>query len=385
MKASSMYPADKIRDKEWVHKMGHTPSIMDYSRFNYVAQPEDKIAPDDLIPKIGPYDKWATHWGYAPIPGAKTPEEEKKTLDAWAREQDDKPYLRFSTEGQNNTDPGDETEAVGDGDAVAATTLGMKNLSRVSEMLMKATNYKTGDPFDELEEVYGRMISQWSLEMGHVIRVIGGEDSQQKHIGQQGPRFVTVAKAKQAEAVKFLMNNAFTVPSFMIQPDILRRIQVTGVVARVQTMQSGIMGQLLQAARLDRMAEQVALDGPSVAYSPLEFLTDLRAGVWSELAKPGTTVNIYRRNLQRAYLDNMDSRLNGVNGSAEVRSLVRGELKALDKQIQAAQPAATDSLTKLHLQDCRDEIATMLDRLVPRDAAAPGGGGRGGRGGGIRH
>jgi hypothetical protein len=249
-------------------------------------------------------------------------------------------------------------------------------------MLMKATNFKTGEPFDELEEVYGRMISQWSLEMGHVVKVIGGEDSQQKHIGQNGPRFVTVAKTKQAEAVRFLLDNAFTVPSFMIQPQILRRIQATGVIARVQGMQSGLMGQLLQAARLDRMAEQVALDGPAVAYSPLEFLTDLRKGVWSELDKPGTAINVYRRNLQRAYLDNMDSRLNGANGSPEVRALVRGELKVLDAQLKAAQPAATDTLTKLHLQDCRDEIATMLDRLVPRDASpAGGGGGRGGRGG----
>jgi len=384
MKSSSTYTIEQIRDPKWVHENGHTPSLMDYSRFNYVAQPEDKIAEDDLIPKIGPYDKWATHWGYAPIPGAKTPEEEKATLDKWAREQDDKPYLRFSTAGGSGTDPGDETEAVGDMDAVKATTLGLKNLSRVSESLMKATNYKTGEPFDELEEVYGRMVSQWSLEMGHVLKVIGGEDSQQKHIGQEGPRFVTVPKARQAEAVQFLLNNAFTVPTFMIQPEILRRIQATGVVSRVQQMQSSIMGQLLQAQRLDRMSEQVALDGPSVAYSPLEMLTALRAGVWSELAKPGTAINIYRRNLQRSYLDNMDSRLNGANGSPEVRALVRGELKALDKQIAAAQPTATDSLTKLHLQDCRDEIATMLDRLVPREAT-PGGGGRGGRGGGIRH
>ena len=121
-----------------------------------MAQPEDRIDPIDLIPKIGPYDKWATMWGYKPIPGAKTSEEEKPTLDKWAREQDEKPYLRFSTEGGAATDPGDETEAVGDGDAVKATTLGIKNLARVSENLIKATSYKTGDPWDELEEVYGR-------------------------------------------------------------------------------------------------------------------------------------------------------------------------------------------------------------------------------------
>jgi hypothetical protein len=380
MKASSTYTIEQIRDPKFVAENSHTPTLMDYSRFNYVAQPEDKIAAADLIPKIGPYDKWATMWGYKPIPGAKTPEEEKPTLDAWAREQDTKPYLRFSTEGQGGTDPGDNTEAVGDGDATKATALGIKNLARVSEVLMKATSYKSGEPWDELEEVYGRMVGQWTTEMGHVVRVIGGVDSQQKHIGQQGVRFTTVAKNKQAEALQFLIDNAFTTPTFMIRPDILRRIQPTGIITRVQGMQSGIMSQLLQAARLDRMAEQAALDG-ALAYSPLQFLTDLRAGVWSELAKPGTTINVYRRNLQRSYLDNMDARINGAGLSPEVRSLARGEVKALDRQLAAALPTTTDELTRRHIQDCRDEIATMLDPTVPRPAAGAAGAGRGGRGG----
>jgi hypothetical protein len=346
-----------------------------------VAQPEDRIPPPDLIPKIGPYDKWATMWGYSPIPGAKTPEDEKPTLDKWAREQDEKPYLRFSTEGGAGTDPGDNTEAVGDADAVKATTLGLKNLGRVSEVLLKATTSKTGDPYTELNEVYGRMVSQWSLEMGHVVKLIGGIDSKQQHIGQEGLRFTTVPKARQIEALQFLLANAFTTPSFMIRPEILRRIQASGVIARVQGLQSGVMSSLLQSARLDRMAEQLAIDGPTVAYSPLQFLADLRAGVWSELAKPGTPITIFRRNLQRSYLDNMDGRLNGSEGSSEVRSLVRGEILALDRQLKAALPGVTDEVTRRHLQDCVDEIATMLDPLVPRPAGGAGGAGRGGRGG----
>jgi hypothetical protein len=188
-----------------------------------------------------------------------------------------------------------------------------------------------------------------------------------------------VAKNKQAEALQFLLDNAFTTPTFMIRPEILRRIQPTGVIARVAGMQSGIMSQLLQAQRLDRMAEQATLDG-AAAYSPLDFLTDLRMGVFSELAKPGTPIIIYRRNLQRSYLDNMDSRINTPGGSDEVRSLARGEVKALDKQLAAALSAAPDELTRRHIQDCRDQIATMLDPLVPRPTTAAGAG-RGGRGG----
>jgi len=386
MKASSTYTIEQVRDPKWVKEMGHTPTLMDYSRFNYVAQPEDKIDPADLIPKIGPYDKWATHWGYAPIPGAKTPKDEKATLDKWAREQDEKPYLRFSTEGNDGTDPGDETEAVGDMDAVRATALGLKNLSRVSEMLLAATSSRVGDPWSELEEVYGRMVSQWQTELNHVVRVVGGFNSQQKHIGQNGVRFTIVPKQTQADAVKFLLNNAFQTPQFMIQPDILRRIQTTGVVERIRTAQNGMMGGLLQSARLDRMVEQVALDGPA-AYSPIEFLTELRKGVWSELANPAQPVIIYRRNLHRSYLDTIDSRLNGPTApSDEVRALLKGELRALDGELTTALSRVTDDLTKRHLQDCKDQIAIILDPRAMRDrgGAAGAAGGRGGGGGGAR-
>src|SRR5262249_5446076 len=157
---------------------------------------------------------------------------------------------------------------------------------------------------------YGRMVSQWQTELNHVVRVVGGFDSQQKHIGQQGVRFKTVSKERQAVAVQFLLQNAFQTPTFMIQPDILPRIQATGVVARVRTAQNSVLGNLIQEARLDRMADQTALDG-SEAYSPLQLLADVRKGVWSELSTPSTPINIYRRNLQRSYLDTIDSRLNG--------------------------------------------------------------------------
>ena len=385
MKSSSTYTIAQIRDPKWVKEMGHTPSIMDYARFNYVAQPEDRIPAADLIPKVGPYDKFAVHWGYAPIPDAKTPDQEKPTLDKWAREQDEKPYLRFSTEGQGGSDPGDETEAVGDIDAVAATTLGLKNLSRVSEMLMGATSTRTGDPWNDLGEVYGRMVSQWTTEMNHVARVVGGFSSQQKHIGQNGVRFETVARVRQEDAVRFLIANAFKTPEFMIRPEILRRIEPTGIVSRVRTAHTSILNNLLQAARLDRMVEQTALDG-AVAYPPVAFLGDMRQGIWLELSKPGTAIDIYRRNLQRAYLGTIDDRLNnGPEPTDEVRALLKGELRVLDRQLQTALTAmgpAGDDSTRRHLEDSRDEIARILDprAMRTRPATPAAGAGRGGGG-----
>ena len=385
LKASSLYTVAQVRDPKFVKDMGFVPSIMDDARFNYVAQPEDGMDPNDLIPKIGPYDKFAIAWGYKPVPNAKNPDQEEPTLNQWAREQDAKLYLRFSTEGASASDPGENEDAVGDSDAVASTTLGLKNLSRVSDMMMKATSTKVGDPWDDLEAVYGRMVGQWSAEMSHVVKIVGGFESQQVHIGQQGMRFKTVPKAKQAEALQFLLNNAFNAPAFMIRADVLRLIQPSGAVDRVRTAQSAILASLLQNQRLDRMTEQLTIDGATVAYSPLQYLQDLRAGIWSELSKPGAAITIYRRNLQRAYLRDMDQKLNGTPvSSAEIRMLVKGELHALDHQLQTALAApGADENTRRHLADCHDEIATILDPRVPRNetpAAAPAIGGRG-RGG----
>lgn len=381
MKASSMYTLEQVRDKNWVKENGHTPTLMDYSRFNYVAQPEDGIAIEDLVPKIGPYDKWATHWGYAPIAGVKKAEDEKKTLDTWAREQDAKPYLRFSTAGGAG-DPGNNTEAVGDADAAKATALGVKNLARLTDMLLTATTTQPGDPYDELTEMYGAILGQWTTEMNHVTQVVGAVESQQKHIGQQGVRFTTMSKQRQSDAVSFLLNSAFATPTFLVKPELLRRMEPTGVINRIRTAQNSVMNSLLQSARLDRMVEQAALE-PATAYTPVQFLGDVRKGIWSELATPAKPIDTFRRNTQRVYLDVMDNRLNGAEPSDEVRALLKGELKALRGQLTGAIATQTDVASKRHLEDARDQIDITLDPKAQRvRAAAPALAGRGGFAGG---
>lgn len=383
-KASSTYTVAQVRDPKWVKENGFVPSIMDDARFNYVTQPEDGMDAADLIPKVGPYDKFAITWGYKPVPTAKTPDQEKAALDQIVKEQETKSYLRFSTEGAAASDPGENTEAVGDADAVTATTLGMKNLSRVAAMIFPATSTKVGDPWDDLEAVYGGLVSQWSSEMSHVVKLVGGIESQQIHIGQTGSRFKTVPKLKQMEALNYVLANAFQVPAFMIDKEVLRRIQPSGAVDRVRAAQAAVLNSLLQNARIDRMTEQLTIDGPTIAYSPLQFLTDVRNGVWAEATKPGTAISIYRRNLQRAYLENMDQKLNAAGNNSEIRMLAKGELRALDKQLQTALAAATlDENTRRHLADAREEIATILDpraqHAAPDPAPAAGAGrGRGG-------
>ena len=360
MKASSMYTLANVRDPKWVKANGHTPTLMDYSRFNYVAQPEDGIAVEDLIPKIGPYDKWATMWGYKPIPGATSSDAEKKTLDEWARQQDQTPWYRFSTEGSAGSDPGELTEAVGDADAVAATTLGMKNLERIAGMLLTATTTKGGDPYSDLEEVYGRVLGQWSLEMNHVAAIVGGYNSQQKHIGQNGVRFQLIPRARQEGAVRFLLDNAFKPPKWALNPEILRRIEPVGVLDRIEASQGRVLNSLLSSARINRLVEQEAIDGTS-AYAPLDFLADVRKGVFSELYA-GAAVDAYRRNLQRAYVETLSSRVNGPQAAADdVRAFFRGELKTLDTDLGAVAGRVQDRATQLHVQDLRMQIAKAFD------------------------
>ncbi|HSC28729.1 MAG TPA: zinc-dependent metalloprotease [Vicinamibacterales bacterium] len=371
MKASSMYPASRVRDREWVRKMGHTPTLMDYSRFNYVAQPEDNIDVADLVPGIGPYDKWATMWGYKPIPGARTPDEEEKTLDEWARQQDQTPWFRFSTAGSAGTDPGELTEAVGDEDAVASTTLGLKNLERVAGMLLTATTGRPGEPFDDLSEVYGRMLGQWALEMNHVAAIVGGFQSQQKHTGQQGVRFVPIPRDRQTTAVRFLNENAFETPAWTVNAEILRRIEPSGVLDRVRSSQQRVLNSLLSSPRLLRLVEQEMLDGAQ-AYRPLDFLADVRRGVWSEIydGQPAQ-VDAFRRNLQRAYVETLAERVNGRQAALDdARAFFRGELKILDADLQTALARTTDPETRMHIDDVRGQIARALDPAVQEAAAA---------------
>jgi hypothetical protein len=366
MKASAEYTADKVRNPEWLKTMSHTPTLMDYSRFNYVAQPEDNIPVEDLIPKIGPYDKWATMWGYKPIPGARTPDEEKPTLDQWAREQDSKPYLRFSTADSRGSDPGENTEAVGDQDAVASTALGIKNLHRVADMLLPATSFK-GDPYDDLEELYGRMLGQWATELNHVTQIVGGFDSQQKHAGQDGVRFVMVPRARQAAAVKFINDNAFATPTWAIRPEILRRIEPSGALDRVNNAQERVLNSLLSNARFSRLVEQEAIDG-AAAYRPADFMADVRHGIWAEIDHPGVVhIDAYRRNLQRSYIDVLAGKLNGRTPvTDDYRGMIRMELRDLSAALGTASARATDRMTRAHLADARDQIAKALDpKFVP--------------------
>ena len=374
MKGSSMYPVDSLRSKTWVAKMGHSPSIMDYARFNYVAQPEDRIAVSDLVPKVGPYDRYAVKWGYTPIPGATSPEDERKTLDQWSRMQDSVPWFRF---GGGAVDPGEQSEAIGDADAVKATRLGFKNLERIIALVVPAsTADKTAD-YSLLRETYTGVLNQWATEAQHVTRVVGGLNRQEKMVSQSGPVWTGVLRARQKEAVKFLNDEVFTTPTSLIKTDILRKLESDGNINRITGAQSRALSSLVANAKLQRMVEFEALAVDKGDVYPLgEMLTDLRRGLWKEIYS-GVAIDAYRRRLQTLYLEQMATKikppaptaadaafaalLGAVLGNTrDFRPLLKDEMRTLDRELATAADKSDDRATRAHIADARDQIKAML-------------------------
>jgi len=373
---SSTYPADSVRSASWVARMGHSPSIMDYSRFNYVAQPEDNIPIENLVPGIGPYDKFAIMWAYTPIPSAHTSDQERPTLDQWARMQDTIPWYRFSE--NNEGGYGTLNEAVGDADPVKSTTLGFKNIRRVVTYI-SAAGTRAGEDNDDLRELYDRTVGQWATEAGHVATVVGGESVQYKSGSQTGSVYTPLSRARQQEAMRFLNENVFQTPSYLIQPGIARRIEAGGMITRITNAQNRVLTGLLNDARLNRLLENEALAASkSDAYSLAAMLEDLKRGVWTELDASRVSIDPYRRTLQNQFLSQFNTNINpppppttpvqnfpGATPPAplleDARNELRGELVGLRADIRRAIPRAADRETRLHLEGAEHQIGEILD------------------------
>jgi hypothetical protein len=372
---SSTYPADSVRSATWVERMGHAPSIMDYSRFNYVAQPEDNISVSDIVPRIGPYDKFAIMWGYTPLPSARTADQERPTLDQWARMQDTIPWYRFSE--NNEGGYGTLNEAVGDADPVKSTGLGFRNLRRVVTYISAAAT-RPGEDNDDLRELYDRTVGQWATEAGHVATVVGGDAVQYKSGSQTGAVYTPLSRARQQDAMRFLNENVFQTPTYLIQPEIARRIEAGGMITRITNAQARVLNGLLNDQRLNRLLENEALaSSRNDAYSLASMLSDLQRGIWTELDRSQVTIDPYRRTLQNQFLSQINAKLNpspttpvftpppGFTPPAplleDARNELRGELVSLRAEVRRAIPKAADRETRLHLEGADYRIGEILD------------------------
>jgi len=345
---------------------------MDYARFNYVAQPGDSAC---LMWGIGPYDYFAIDWGYRRIP-APSPDAERPMLDSLARQQDAQPWDRWIGDGEP-VDPRIITEALGD-DPVKASGYGVRNIKRLVPMLIPATTGDRLDNYDRLDDLYAELISQWAREMNHVAVVVGGVYQFTKYAGQTGRVYQPVPRAKQAEAVQFLNDNVFTTPSFFFDPEILRRIEPTGFVERVRQRQTAVLNLVFQDSRLSRLAEQSATQPGS--YTITDLFGDVRRGIFAEFGTGPVRVDEYRRNVQRAFVDQMERLIStplvtplppgftpfaGFTPPpprpADARAQARLELVDLQTTLRGAQARASDRTTRAHVVDLLARIDQILN------------------------
>ncbi|MBO3698729.1 zinc-dependent metalloprotease [Roseivirga sp. E12] len=369
--SSNAYPVDSLRSASFTQRMGTAPSIMDYARFNYIAQPED--AGVALMPEVGAYDKYAISWGYRPILDADSPEAEVPTLRRWIEEKNGDPLYRYGRQGNAN-DYTAQSEDLGD-DAMKASDYGIANLKRIMTNLRDWT-YVPGSDYTELQEMYGEVRSQFNRYMGHVGRYVGGVKENYKTADQDGLVYTHAPKAKQKEAVKFITDNLFNTPKWMLDQEIIGRLQDYGAVESMRSLQVNAMNSLLEWRKLGRVIENDAMNG-SDAYSITELFSDVRNGIWSELSR-GRTIDTYRRNLQRAHIERLELLMTGEMPSvpaqfrrffgpgidasqSDIRPVVRAELKTLQSRVRAAIPRTADRMSKIHLEDALERIKNILD------------------------
>ncbi|WP_417370792.1 zinc-dependent metalloprotease [Gelidibacter japonicus] len=363
MAASHAYDVESYRNGAFTQEHGIAASIMDYARYNYIAQPGDENI--RFVRQIGPYDHYVTNWGYRWIPGATT-EGETPTLDQWVMDKADDPRYKYGKQ-SSRFDPSSQTEDIGN-NSIKASTYGLKNLKYVAEHLPAWTSDKTND-YDDLKELQGELLSVWNRYMGHVTTHIGGVYEDTKKPNQGGVIYTPASKADQKAAMAWLQENTFSTPTWMVNFKILRNIDHTGYTETFRNAQARHLNNLLDFEVLGRLIDGTAISKDN--YSVLEMLQDLRKGIWKELNN-NQTVDVYRRNLQRAYIDRMAFLMTeelkpgrGVSAynvnQSDVRAFVRGELNTLKTQLNGRKNTVANTETKYHYQDAVKRIELILD------------------------
>ena len=372
MGSSCAYKVEDLRDAAFTQKYGTAPSIMDYARFNYVAQPEDTGVA--LMPNIGVYDKYAIAWGYKPI--LDTPAEaEKETLNSWILEHAGDPMYRFGHQQVGDVvDPSSQTEDLGD-DAILASTYGIKNLKRIVPNLIEWTT-ESGEDYSDLSDMYGQLLSQFGRYMGHVANNIGGVYEQYKTADQAGAVYIYVDKEHQKNALEFINTQLFKTPQWLLDPAIFERIEYSGSIERIRRLQERSLKTILSLGKMARMIENETMNGYK-AYTLRSMTRDLRTGIWSELYS-GRKIDTYRRNLQRAHIDRLAYLMTAENQSkrrgsdyvkstavntsqSDIRAIVRAELKTLRNLINSNISKTANSMNNIHLRDAVERINLILD------------------------
>ncbi len=370
--SSAAFPVDSLRSSAFTDKYGTSPSIMDYARFNYVAQPGDGVT--NLMPDIGAYDKWSVQWGYSALLDADSPDAERETLNRWVLDRAGDPLYFYGRQGPR-VDPRSQNEDLGD-DAVKASDYGIANLKVILDELINWTAEDAKD-YGELSELYGQVTIQWNRYIGHVAANVGGHYENFKTYDQDGVVYSPVPASIQRNAMDWLSRQAFVTPHWILNNDILRRIEGVGAMDRIRRYQVGAVNTLLNPIRIGRLMETEALANGTDVYTFSELLGDLRDGIWTELPR-ASRIGPFRRNLQRGYVERLGYLMTEESptvssflvsfgmapvdvSQSDIRAYVRGELNSLKTAVNRVARRTNDSITKLHLEDISIRIDDILD------------------------
>lgn len=370
--SSAAVPVEKLRDKAWVEANGHTPSIMDYARFNYVAQPEDNISIKGIYPRIGEYDKWSIEWGYRLLPEAATAQDEVPILDKWIEAKAGNPVYYYGRQGQPD-DPRDQSEAIGD-NPMLASTYGIKNLQRIVPNLPTWTK-EENEEFGSLSRMYDQVVGQFRRYIGHVGYNFGGIYENLKKTSQKGDVYTFVSKATQKEAAEFMNKQVFATPTWLINKDIIAKTGKNMQVI-ILSLQESALGRMLSSSTMNKLLTAENSIG-NQAYTVNDLLYDLKSGIFSEVTAKQPIEN-YRRNLQKAYVQRLGSLINppAANGpvitfgnsaptldvaKSDIPSYLKGHARELKAAIDAAALSSSDKITKYHLQDLGGRLKDILD------------------------
>ena len=373
MGSSVAYPVDSLRSASFTKKYGTAPSIMDYARFNYVAQPGDEGVA--LMPEIGIYDKYAISWGYRPI-FDKTAEEEKPVLDQWILAHAGDPLYRFGHQQAGDVvDPSSQTEDLGD-DAVKASTYGIANLKRIVPNLATWIA-EDGKKYDDLGTLYEQVLAQYNRYMGHVSNNIGGVYEHYKAFGQEGAVYTPVPKERQKNSLSFIQKELFATPTWLLDQEIFNKIEYSGSIERLRAIQARTLDNILSLGKIARIIENETINGKD-AYALADMMKDLGTGIWSELSR-GSKIDTYSRNLQKAHIERLAYLMTAESQNAprtasayvkstsintsqsDVRSVARAELNMLKRAIRNAVGRTTDNMSRYHLEDAITRIDAILD------------------------
>ena len=370
MGSSYAYTIEQLRDPVFTKEHGVSPSIMDYARFNYVAQPGDGVT--EYSAKVGEYDDWAGKWTYSWFDGNRTPEQERLILNQWVKERADDPAMWFGR--SIPSDHRAQTENISN-DEMEASRLGILNLERILDKLIDWSKEEAVD-YDQLKELYSNVGGQYNRYIGHVSANVGGIYEQNKTTDQDGVVYTPVAKERQERAIQWLSVYVWTTPEWLIRNDILQRIEIVGTENRIRGYQVGALSRVLNIQVLARLSEiETRYGGDN--YTMMDLFSGVQKAVFSELAG-ASAIDSYRRNLQRGYVDQLESLLNAsdfsavgfladigyttVNiGQSDITAVVRGELEDVKSQVDRAATRTRDSMTRLHLRDLSARIDSILD------------------------